>query len=120
MKLRLLIAVIVAAGLGWNATIAAQTAEPAPITPVAEVRQTLAEARKEMEAHKAAGGAAGTPDHPAIKWDAALWAYRDEIQHVSVGLQAPAVSGKPRNARQPITLESFRGKPVVLVFWGST
>jgi hypothetical protein len=243
MKLRFLVAVIVAAGLGEGRRAVAQT-QPAPNTPVTEVRQTLAEARKEMDAHKTAGGAAGTPDHPAVKGDAALWAYRDkyprsdaaaigtfeairllvraelwdrahariaslqfddpawsrvasmvyeagiarkdlpsaiatlsraatattdasikssvllvlgrayrrhgnnaaatgsleaaksaapgtpaaeqadgliyEIRYLSVGLQAPAISGKPRNARQAITLDSFRGKPVVLVFWGST
>jgi hypothetical protein len=243
MKLRLLFAVIVAAGLGAGRPVIAQT-QSGPAPAVTEVRQTLAEARKEMDAHKAAGGAADAPDHPAVKWDAALWAYRDkyprtdaaaigtaeairllvraelwdraqarieslqfddpawsrvasivyeagiarkdlpaaiatlsraassttdasikssmllalgrayrrqgdtaaakrsleaaksaapgtpaaeeadgliyEIEHLSVGLKAPAVSGKPRNARQPISLESFRGKPVVLVFWGST
>jgi hypothetical protein len=43
-----------------------------------------------------------------------------EVAHLSVGLPAPAISGKPRNARRAITLESFRGKPVVLVFWAST
>lgn len=245
MKLcALLIAIIVAAGLGAGRSAVAQTAQPAPNPAVTEVRETLAEARKEMDAHKAAGGAAGAPDHPAVKWDAALWAYRDkyprtdaaaigtaeavrllvqaelwdraharieslqfddpawsrvasivyeagnarknlpaaiatlsraassttdasikssvllvlgrayrrhgdpaaaisaleaakaaapgtpaaeeadgliyEIQHLGIGMQAPAIAGKPRNARQPITLESFRGKPVVLVFWGST
>jgi hypothetical protein len=245
MKLRaLLLAAIVTAGLGEGRTVVAQTAQPAPVTPVAEVRQTAAEARKEMEAYKIAGGAAGTADHPAVKWDAALWAYRErdprsdaaalataeavrvlvraelwdraqarldaidvqdpawsrlaavvyergiarkdlpttiatltraaaqtadasirssvllvlgrayrrhgdavaatrtleaakaaapgsataeeadgliyEIQHLSIGLTAPAISGTPRNARRAITLESFRGKPIVIVFWGST
>ena len=243
MKLSFVVAVIVAAGLGAGWPAVAQT-QPAPNPPVTEVRQALAEARKEMDAHKAAGGAAGAPDHPAVKWDAALWAYRDkyprsdaaaigsaeairllvraelwdrahariesipfddpawsrvasivyeagiarkdlpaaiatltraaasttdasikssvllvlgrayrrhgdndaatrsleaaksaapgapaaeeadgliyEIRHLSVGLAAPPVSGKPRNARQAITRESLRGKPVVLVFWGST
>ena len=219
-------------------------AQPAPITPVAEVRQTLAEARKEMDAYKAAGGAAGAPDHPAIEWAAALWTYQDkyprtdaaaigtaeavrllvraelwdraharieaigfddpawsrvagvvyeqaiarkdlpsaiatlaraaasttdasikssvllvlgrahrrhgdaaaatrtleaakaaapgtaaaeeadgliyEIRHLSIGLQAPAIAGTPRNTRRAITLDAFRGKPIVIVFWGST
>ena len=244
MKLRFLAAVIVAAGLGEGRPAVAQTAQPAPITPVTEVRQTVAEARKEMEAHKAAGGVAGAPDHPAVKWDAALWAYRDkypradaaaigtaeairvlvraelwdraharigavdfedpawarvasivyeagiaqkdlsfaiatlsraaasttdasnkssvllvlgrayrrhgdnaaatrsleaakaaapgtptaeeaagliyEIQHLSIGMQAPAIAGKPRNASRAITLDAFRGTPIVIVFWGST
>lgn len=240
----LLVFALIAAGHGGSATAVAQTAPPAPSTPVTEVRQTLAEARKEMDAFKNAGGVAGAPDHPAVKWDAALWAYRDkyprtdaaaigtaeairmlvrgelwdrvqarvesvpfddpawsrvasivyeagiarkdlpaaiatlsraassttdasikssvllvlgrayrrhgdtaaatrtleaakaaapgtaaaeeadgliyEIRYLSVGLPAPPVSGKPRNARQAISLESFRGRPVVLVFWGST
>jgi tetratricopeptide (TPR) repeat protein len=44
---------------------------------VAEVRKTLDAARKDVEAYATAGGRAGTPDHPAIKWDATLWAYRE-------------------------------------------
>jgi hypothetical protein len=44
---------------------------------VAEVRQTLDSARKDVEAYTTAGGRAGTPEHPAIKWDPVLWAYRD-------------------------------------------
>lgn len=42
-----------------------------------------------------------------------------EIAHLSKGLQAPPVSGKPRNGRA-VNLAAFRGKPVVLVFWGTT
>jgi hypothetical protein len=43
-----------------------------------------------------------------------------EIEHLTAGLPAPPVSGTPRNSRRPISLESFRGKPIVLVFWAST
>jgi hypothetical protein len=43
-----------------------------------------------------------------------------EIEHLTPGLPAPPVSGKPRNAKRAITLDSFRGKPIVLVFWAST
>jgi hypothetical protein len=43
---------------------------------VAEVRKTLDDARKQIERYKKAGGAAGTADHPALEWDARLWAYR--------------------------------------------
>jgi tetratricopeptide (TPR) repeat protein len=75
MKIRLLLfATILSVTLGWDRGILAQAAaDPA----VAEVRQTLASARKDIEAYTTAGGRAGTPDHPAITWDATLWAYRD-------------------------------------------
>lgn len=43
-----------------------------------------------------------------------------EIEHLTLGLPAPPLSGTPRNGRRPISLESFRGKPIVLVFWAST
>jgi hypothetical protein len=224
-----------------NAPVAG--AQPAPGAAMAEARQTLDAARKEIAAYKAAGGAAGAADHPAIKWDAALWAFREryprteaaamgsaeavrllvraelweraharvaslavddpawerlppviyeeavarkdlpsaiealarvsasttsasirssaqlvlgrayrrqgdkdaalrsleaakaaapgtpfaeeadgliyEIVHLSVGVAAPPVSGKPRNGRA-INYASLRGRPVVLVFWGTT
>jgi len=69
----MLIAVIAAALLTTGAT--AQT-QPNPA--VAEVRQTLDAARKEIDAYKSAGGAAGAADHPAVTWDARLWAYREQ------------------------------------------
>lgn len=43
---------------------------------VAEVRKTVDVARKQIESYRKAGGAAGAADHPAIKWDAVLWAHR--------------------------------------------
>jgi hypothetical protein len=212
--------------------------------PVDDVRQMAADARKEIETYKAAGGPPGTAEHPANKWSAALWQIHErapksdagvsaavetirllvraelwdraherveavdvdnaawerlpsaiyeegvarksfdytiatlsrtaaatktpsiksaaliaigrvhrrqgdlpaatrsfdearaaapgtpqaeeaegliyEIKYLSVGLPAPAIAGKPRNARRAISLDSYRGKPVVLVFWGST
>jgi len=48
-----------------------------PGADVAEVRQTLDSARKDIEAYTAAGGRAATPDHPALKWESALWSYRE-------------------------------------------
>lgn len=42
-----------------------------------------------------------------------------EIKFLSVGLPAPAFEGKTRSGRT-ISLASLRGKPVVLVFWGTT
>jgi len=210
---------------------------------VAEVRQTVDAARKAVEAYRTAGGAPESPDHPALKWDAVLWAARGrdagteaaaiasaeairllvraelwdradarldslapddvawprvaavvyeegiarkdlrgaidrltrvagatskpanaaaamlivgrawrrggdtsaalqalgavqsavpgtplaeeaagiiyEIEHLSPGLEAPAVSGQPRKGRA-VDLRSYRGTPVVLVFWGTT
>jgi hypothetical protein len=44
---------------------------------VDEVRQTVDSARKDVEAYTTAGGRTGAPDHPAIKWDSLLWAYRN-------------------------------------------
>jgi hypothetical protein len=247
MKARgLLFAAIVAAGLGQGPAAVAQAPQPAPgaAVEVTEVRQMVTDARKDFEAYKTAGGAADAADHPAIKWNAALWQVHDrapqteagaiaaveavrlliraelwdraharveslaaddrawervptviyeegiarksfeytiatlsqtaastktpsiksaallvigrvhrrqgdlaaatrsleearaaapgtpqaeeaggliyEIEHLSVGLPAPAIAGKPRNARRAITLDSFGGKPIVLVFWAST
>jgi hypothetical protein len=234
-----IIAVVVAAGTSVPGG-AQSTQSPAVI----EARQTMDAARKEIAAYKAAGGAAGSADHPAIKWDAALWAYREryprsdaatlataeavrllvgaelwdraharidalepddaawarvaspiydegiarkdlptaierlsrvaaqattpgikspvlivlarayrrhgdypaairaletakaagpaplvveeadgliyEITYLRAGLPAPAIAGKPRNGGRAISMDSLRGKPVVLVFWGST
>ena len=239
-----LFAAILTGDLVPGRTADAQSSRPAPGAAVADVRQMVTDARKEIDSFSAAGGAAGAADHPAIKWDAALWQVHDrapqseegtiaaveairllsraelwdraharveslgaddpawervpsviyeegiarksfeytvatlsqtadstkkrsikaaallvvgrvnrrqgdlaaatrsfeaaraaapgtpqaaeadgliyEVEHLSVGLPAPAISGKPRNARRPITLESFRGKPIVLVFWAST
>ena len=70
----------------------------------------LAAATRTLEAAKAA--APGTP--AAEDADGLIY----EIKYLSIGLQAPAISGKPRNARRAITLESFPGKPIVIVFWG--
>ena len=70
----LLDALLVAA-LAWGAA-GAQTSPSSDA--VADVSRTLDAARKEVAAYKTAGGAAGAADHPAIKWDAALWAYREK------------------------------------------
>lgn len=42
-----------------------------------------------------------------------------EIEHLAVGMAAPAISAKARNGRT-VSLSALRGKPVVLVFWGTT
>jgi hypothetical protein len=236
----LVIAGIIAAGLASRG-INAQTAQ----TPaVAEVRKTIDAARKEIEGYRKAGRPAGAANHPALKWDGRLWAYRGrypgseaatlataeavrqlvraelwdrahariasldfddlswarvaapiyemgiarkdlpstidtlaravaattnpeirspilvvlgrayrrsgdnvaatrsleaaksaapgtpsaeeadgllyEIKYLSTGLPAPPVSGETRNGGRPIDLAALRGRPVVLVFWGTT
>jgi hypothetical protein len=72
----------------------------------------LAAATRSFEEARAA--APGTPQ--AEEADDLIY----EVAHLSVGMRAPAISGKPRNARRAITLDAFRGKPIVLVFWAST
>jgi hypothetical protein len=240
----ILFTAILVAALGQSPTAVAQTAQPASGPTVTEVRQMVTDARKEIDAYKTAGGAAGAADHPAVKSTAAIWQVHErapksdagilaaveairllvraelwdgaharvesldvdhaawerlpsviyeegvarkdfqytlatlsrtagatktpsikaaalivigkvhrrqgdlpsatrtfeearaaapdtpqaedaegliyEIKYLSVGLPAPAISGKPRNARRAISLESFRGKPLILVFWAST
>jgi len=72
----------------------------------------LPAATRSLEEARAA--APGTPQ--ATEADGLIY----EIEHLSPGLPAPPISGTPRNAHGAITLESFRGKPIVLVFWAST
>jgi hypothetical protein len=75
MKMRLLfLAALLLIPANPGQTVLAQAPTDAA---VAEVRQTLDAARKDVDAYTTAGGRAGTPEHPAVKWDAALWAYRD-------------------------------------------
>ena len=47
-----------------------------------------ADARKEIDGYKTAGGAAGAADHPAIKWSAALWAIHDQAPQSEAGALA--------------------------------
>jgi hypothetical protein len=239
-----LVAAIVAAALAQGPAAFAQPPQAPPGAAVADVRQMVTDARQDIETFDKAGGAAGAADHPAIKWDAALWQVHDrapqseaaaiaaveairllsraghwdraharvgslpaddpawervpsviyeeaiarksfdytiatlsqtaaatktasirsaallvigrvhrrqgdlaaatrsleearaaapgtpqaaeadgviyEIAHLSIGLPAPAIAGTPRHARRAITLDSFRGKAIVLVFWAST
>ena len=66
---------LILASLGTGATLLAQSTQGSDA--LADVRRTLDAARKEIAAYTSAGGAAGTADHPAVKWDAELWAYRE-------------------------------------------
>jgi hypothetical protein len=57
--------------------------------------------------------APGTPS--AAEADGIIY----EITYLSIGLPAPVISAKARNGRT-LDLAALRGKPVVLLFWGST
>ena len=61
-----------------------------PADPVAEVRATVDAARKEIAAYTTGGGAPAAADHPALKWDAALWAYRDKYPRSEASALATA------------------------------
>jgi hypothetical protein len=80
----LMLAALLAAGL-WGSPLPVQAAQP---DDVAEIRHTVAAARKEIDAYKAAGRAPSAPDHPALKWDAVLWAARDRF----AGTDAAAIA----------------------------
>lgn len=80
------IAMLVAAGLTSRGILAQSPADAA----VKEVRTAIDTARKEVDAYKAAGGAADAADHPAIKWDTALWAYRERYPRSEAATLASA------------------------------
>ena len=82
----LAIAMVVAAGLTSRAILAQSPADAA----VKEVRTAIDTARKEVDAYKTAGGAADAADHPAIKWDSALWAYRERYPRSEASTLASA------------------------------
>ncbi len=62
--------ILLSASTGWNQE------RPATEPATAEVRKTLEQAQGEIAAFRNAGGKAGADDHPARKWSAALWDYR--------------------------------------------
>jgi hypothetical protein len=69
---------LIACGLAVSMAVGAVASQQTPVSPaVSEVRATVDTARKAIDGYKAAGGAPGTPNHPAIEWDAALWAARE-------------------------------------------
>jgi hypothetical protein len=65
-------------------------AQPAQDPALVEVRETIDAARKEIETYRKAGGAAAVADHPAVKWDATLWAYREKYPGTDAAAQASA------------------------------
>ena len=83
-----LVAGILAAGFGQGRAAVAQGAQPAPAAAVAEVRQMVADARKDIESFTTGGGVAGAADHPAVKWNAALWQVHDRAPNSEAGTLA--------------------------------
>jgi tetratricopeptide (TPR) repeat protein len=71
---------------GWLGFGIIQSAQPDAA--VADVRQTVAAARKDVDTYKAGGTAPA--DHPAVKWDAVLWAYRDKYPRTDASAIATA------------------------------
>jgi len=79
--------------LGTDHPAPAQTPPPdaaAAAAAVAEVRQTIDAAWKDVQAYRSGGGKPATPDHPALKWHATLWAYREQHQGTAAAARATA------------------------------
>jgi hypothetical protein len=57
---------------------------------VAEIRQTVESAWKDVQAYDKAGGKPGAPDHPALKWHATLWTYREQHPGTEAAARATA------------------------------
>ena len=71
----------------------------------------LAAATRSLEASRAAA--------PASTYAEESTGIIYEIEHLSPGKAAPAISTRARNGRM-FSLAAVRGKPAVLVFWGTT
>jgi len=85
--------IFVGALLGAGHPALAQTPPPdaaAAAAAVAEIRQTIDTAWKEMQAYRTGGGTPGAPDHPALKWHATLWAYREQHPGTPAAARATA------------------------------
>jgi len=85
--------ILAGALLGTGHPALAQTPSPdaaAAAAAVAEVRQTIETAWKEMQVYRTGGGRPAAPDHPALKWDATLWAYRDKYPGTEAAARATA------------------------------
>ncbi len=69
----------------------AQTPQtPANAAAMAEIRQTIDTAWKEVQAYRTAGGKPGASDHPALKWHTTLWAYREQHPGTEAAARATA------------------------------
>ena len=83
----------VGALLGTGHPALAQTPPPdaaAAAAAVAEIRQTIDAAWKDVQAYRSGGGKPATPDHPALKWHATLWAYREQHPGTEAAARATA------------------------------
>jgi hypothetical protein len=57
---------------------------------VAEIRQTIDSAWKDVQGYDKAGGKPGAPGHPALKWHATLWTYREQHPGTEAAARATA------------------------------
>jgi hypothetical protein len=83
----------VGALLGTGHPALAQTPPPdaaAAAAAVTEIRQTIDAAWKDVQAYRSGGGKPATPDHPALKWHATLWAYREQHPGTEAAARATA------------------------------
>jgi len=89
---RLFFASVFVGVLGTGQPTLAQTPPPdaAAAAAIAEIRQTIDTAWKEVQAYRTGGGKPGAPDHPALKWHATLWEYRDQHQGTEAAARATA------------------------------
>lgn len=87
------VAIFVGALLGTGHPALAQTPPPdaaAAAAAVAEIRQTIDAAWKDVQAYRSGGGKPATLDHPALKWHATLWAYREQHPDTPAAARATA------------------------------
>ena len=83
----------VGALLGTGHPALAQTPPPdaaGAAAAVAEIRQTIDAAWKDVQAYRSGGGKPATPDHPALKWHATLWTYREQHPGTEAAARATA------------------------------
>jgi len=83
----LIITIVAGAWLGIAGLVPQAPPANAAVT---EVRQARDAARKDIDAYNAAGGTVGAANHPAIKWDAVLWTYRERYPHTAAASLATA------------------------------
>lgn len=82
-------AILVGALLGTGQPALAQTPPP-DAAAVAEIRQTIDAAWKDVQTYDKAGGKPGAPDHPALKWHETLWTYREQHPGTAAAARATA------------------------------